>query len=109
MSDKFTALTPPLYDYLVRQAPPLDDVLAGHVEKVRGDLLEVRLRPVLVLLVLSALDLDRTVAGEHHAEPVGERRRFELRKCHVEHRAIFDGAGRNDLLGQLAATESLRG
>jgi len=27
MSDKFTALTPPLYDYLVRQAPPLDDVL----------------------------------------------------------------------------------
>jgi caffeoyl-CoA O-methyltransferase len=27
MSDKFTPLTPPLYDYLVRQAPPLDDVL----------------------------------------------------------------------------------
>ena len=27
MSEKFTALTPPLYDYLVRQAPPPDDVL----------------------------------------------------------------------------------
>ena len=27
MSEKFTALTPPLYDYLVRKAPPLDDVL----------------------------------------------------------------------------------
>ena len=27
MTDKFTALTPALYDYLVRQAPPLDGVL----------------------------------------------------------------------------------
>jgi caffeoyl-CoA O-methyltransferase len=27
MSEKFTALTPALYDYLVRQAPPLDGVL----------------------------------------------------------------------------------
>jgi caffeoyl-CoA O-methyltransferase len=27
MSEKFTALTPALYDYLVRQAPALDDVL----------------------------------------------------------------------------------
>ena len=36
MSDKFTALTPTLYDYLVRQAPPLDGVLRDLREETEA-------------------------------------------------------------------------
>jgi len=36
MTEKFTALNPALYDYLVRQAPPLDDVLRALREETEA-------------------------------------------------------------------------
>jgi len=69
MSDKFTALTPPLYDYLVRQAPPLDDVLRDLRAETEA------LGPIALMQIAveqgAFLTLLARAVGARHAVEVG--------------------------------------
>jgi caffeoyl-CoA O-methyltransferase len=69
MVEKFTALTPALYEYLVRQAPPLDDVLRDLREETEG------LGPIALMQVAveqgAFLTLLARAIGARHAVEVG--------------------------------------
>ena len=67
-------------EIVVGERAAFEQLLPGDREEAAGHLLEVRVRPIAVLAVGLAVDLDRAVAGEHHAEAVGQRHGFELRR-----------------------------
>jgi hypothetical protein len=55
-------------EILIGEHAPFEHLLTRHVEEAAGDLLEIRVRPILILRVLLPVDPDPRVAGEHHAE-----------------------------------------
>ena len=69
MTEKFTALNPALYDYLVRQAPPLDDVLRALREETEA------LGPIALMQISveqgAFLTLLARAIGARHAVEVG--------------------------------------
>jgi len=69
MTEKFTALNPALYDYLVRQAPPLDDVLRALREETEA------LGPIALMQIAveqgAFLTLLARAIGARHAIEVG--------------------------------------
>jgi hypothetical protein len=68
----------PGVEVVVGEGAPLEQFLARDVEEAAGDLLVIGEWPILLVRVDLALELDRTVAGEDHAEPAGEPDRVEL-------------------------------
>src|SRR5438094_757270 len=80
---------------VVGERAPVEPLLARHVEERAGDLLEVGIRAIALLLVDLALDFDRRAAREHHAEAIREGDALEFRIVpQLAHEAIEEQLAR---------------